>query len=305
MKQFLIKLVIFAVLFFVLEKVLWFVIEDASVRTYDKRLEKIINGEINKDIIILGSSRGARNILAGEIEKKTGLKTYNLSYLGSDIHFHMYMLKTLLKNNITPKKIILSTDGKFQFANDSSLVFRYDKLNPLVKYNSILKKLQTDNKKSKASSCFYALRVQLSQFNFKTQKASKLNTLDSFGSKPYLYKNSLKNKKSLNFDETNLIYNKNTENLLKVEVFIKFQELCIENNIELICVINPGFRTYDYSFTKRFKKTLKKETRLFIYDTLNPVYKSINSFHDESHLSFEGAKVLTDEIINFVKKESN
>jgi hypothetical protein len=39
-----------------------------------------MDGKINKDIIFNGSSRGARDIIASQIERETGQTAYNLSY---------------------------------------------------------------------------------------------------------------------------------------------------------------------------------------------------------------------------------
>ena len=302
MKRFLIKLIVIIVLLFVADKSLWSVINDASNRTYDKRLEKVITGEINKDVIVLGSSRGAGNILAGQIEKETGWSAYNLSYLGSDIHFHSYVLKTLLKHNKAPKKVLLATDGKFQFANDSALVFRYDKLYPLVKHKSILNKLQEDGKKSQVANWFYSLQVQLSHFNFKTENGPKINPVNSYGSKPYVYKSEATLKKNLTFNTEVEAYSVSTENKSKLEAFKEFQELCKQHQIELTVVIPPNYAVLNVAFANRIKSQLIPETKLYTYNTENPVYKDASYFYDMSHLYKNGAEVFTSEIIDFLKK---
>ena len=99
MRLFLKHILLFAVLFFIIEKSAWFLLELAPDRQYDKRLENLINGKINKDLLVIGSSRGAGNILAGQLEKQTGLTSYNLSYQGSNIEFHDFLLSILLKHN--------------------------------------------------------------------------------------------------------------------------------------------------------------------------------------------------------------
>ena len=95
----------------------WFVLKETPKKQYDKRLEELIKGEINKDIIVLGSSRGSGNILAGQLEKETGLESYNLSYQGSNINFHNFILNTLLKFNKKPKYVMLTIDNSSEFGN--------------------------------------------------------------------------------------------------------------------------------------------------------------------------------------------
>ena len=106
MRSFLIKILAIVVLFFVIEKVLWFVMEYQPQKEYDNRLKLVLDGEMNKDIIVFGSSKGAADVLASQLEKETGLSSYNLSYLGSDITYHDFVLETLLRYNKSPKKII-------------------------------------------------------------------------------------------------------------------------------------------------------------------------------------------------------
>ena len=112
-------------------------LNETSKREYDKRLEYLLEGKVNKDIIVLGSSRGAGNILAGQLEKGTGLTSYNLSYQGSNLVFHHFILKTLIKFNQVPKYILLSVDDSSQFVRVETLNYRKDVVLPLSKYHYI------------------------------------------------------------------------------------------------------------------------------------------------------------------------
>ena len=76
---------LFVMIFFIYDKLFIVVRTLSPVLEVDKRLELLINGGINKDIIILGSSRGARDIIAAQIENETGLSAFNLCYPGSNV----------------------------------------------------------------------------------------------------------------------------------------------------------------------------------------------------------------------------
>ena len=104
MKQFSKHITIFFVLFFIVEKGICFFVNNAPKKEFDNRLELVLNGKINKEVIILGSSRGANNIYAKQLEDSINQSVYNLSYLGSDVTFHEFILKTLIKYNKPPKK---------------------------------------------------------------------------------------------------------------------------------------------------------------------------------------------------------
>ena len=79
------KLLLFAAIFLIFDKLFLIVANKSAEAEIDKRLEYLVNGQINKDIVVIGSSRGARDIIAGQIEEKTGLSAYNMCYPGSNV----------------------------------------------------------------------------------------------------------------------------------------------------------------------------------------------------------------------------
>lgn len=85
MKKFILNLFIFGAIFFLFDKIFLLLIGYVPRLEVDKRLEDLMNGNINKELVVLGSSRGARNVIAGQIEEKTGISSFNLSYPGGDI----------------------------------------------------------------------------------------------------------------------------------------------------------------------------------------------------------------------------
>jgi len=138
MRKFVINCIFFFIIFFILEKSLILLRNKLPDRELDKRLEYIITGKVNSDIIVMGSSRGARDIVASQLADSLRTSAYNLSYPGSNIYFHEYLLTELLKNgNKKPKVLILVIDDPYEMEDNYSLQFRFDRLYPLVKYKSI------------------------------------------------------------------------------------------------------------------------------------------------------------------------
>jgi len=173
-----------ATVFFVLEKVFLLVPKFSAEKQVDKRLELVLNGEMEKELIVLGSSRGARNIIAEVVEENTDFKSYNLSYPGSNVAFHEFILKTLLRHNNAPKILVLALDERSEFKNNKSFVFRNDRLYPLVGYQDVVNELITQDEKSKLAKYFAVARLQQSNFDFSQKHFSINDSLTICGSMP-------------------------------------------------------------------------------------------------------------------------
>ncbi|NEW78278.1 MAG: hypothetical protein GZ086_02395 [Gelidibacter sp.] len=297
MKKFIKHSVLFFVIFFIAEKSAYF-ISNASEREYDKRLEYVINGKMNKDLIILGSSIGASNILAGQIENETGLTAYNLSYPGSNVLFHEFILKSLLKFNNSPKTIILTIDNPSEFIEEKTLKYRSDRLYPLAKYNYINNELINQNEKNFMSKLFCLARLNTSVFKFDKIKTPIENPIDSSGSMPFIKKTSTI---EMEFLEEVKGYTIKFELKEKLRAFKSIQKLCADNNIQLIFVFSPNYQKFNAAFEKRFQQLMLDENKIMVYDTLNPIYKNKDFYYDVSHLMKNGASIFTAEISTFIK----
>jgi hypothetical protein len=302
MKKFLYKGILFFLIFFLVEKSTYLIINRLPVLEYDKRLELLIKGEINKELIVLGSSRGVTNVLAHQIEDQTGLTTFNLSYMGSNILFHEFILQTLLKYNSTPEIIIFVLDNPYEFIDVKSLTFRYDRMYPLSKYNYINNELINQKERNLLSKVFGLARLTWTDFKLEKKAIPIDNPMDSTGSMPYIRKIP---KINLEYNTTSIDYSSLNESTNKLEAFKDIQKICSKNNIELIFVFSPDYRKFNDSFKKRFEKLLKSENRLMVYDTLNPFYKNSEYYYDASHLLKNGATIFTSEITDFLKMSYN
>jgi hypothetical protein len=271
----------------------------------DKRLELLVNGKINKEVVILGSSRGARNIIASEIEKKTGYTTYNLAYPGSDIEFHEFIIRTLLKFNKSPKVILLSVDYPMAFLPDSILNFRLDRLYPLVKYNYINDELVARGEKNKIMSNLFALsRMNKTNFDIRQKRFSALDTLYSDGSMPISFQ-----KDNEDWTPSMIVekYNSKRELQVKLDCFKKIISMCQQKNIKLILIQPPLYDPMDIGFRERLKQLTHNKISFFDFNHQNPIYKNKDYFYDRTHLNRKGATIFTDEIAQYlnIKKVLN
>ena len=299
MKKFIKNILIFGLIFFVLDKVFIFFIAISPEKEVDKRLELLVNGKINKEIIILGSSRGARNIIASEIEKKTGHSAYNLAYPGSDIEFHEFIVRTLLKFNKPPKIILLSVDYPTAFLRDSILNFRLERLYPLVKYDYINDELAARDEKSKIMSNLFALsRMNKTNFDIRQKQFTALDTLYADGSMPISFQ---KEGEDWTPSAATSKYDSKKELKAKLSCFKKIIAMCKEKNVQLILITPPLFDPMDGAFKERLKQLTKNEIPFFDYNNQNPIYKNKDYFYDRTHLNRKGAMIFTDEIVNYLK----
>jgi hypothetical protein len=297
MKLFIKKLFVFLIVFFVFDKLFYLFLFISPTLEYDNRLEKVMKGEINKDIIVIGSSRGARNIIAGQIEDSLGLSSYNLSYPGSDIEFHAFLLNTLLKYNKKPKMVLLAIDNPELLILTNHIGYRYDRLYPLAKYNYINNEMVKRNKKSFLSFFLCLSRISKSNFNFSKKKKPISDAISDCGSMPIPFQ---KEGAIFTYDTVIKQYSASNELENKVSAFIYFQKICIENGIKLYLVFSPNFKTYNNSFEKRIKELTDKKVDFIVYDTLNVLYKNKLYYYDAAHLQSAGAEMFTNEIIKML-----
>lgn len=298
MKKFLKSILIFGLLFFVVEKAFIFFIMVSPEKEVDKRLELLVNGKINKEIVVLGSSRGARNIIASEIEKKTGHSAYNLAYPGSDIEFHEFIARTLLKFNKPPKVILLSVDYPTAFLPDSILNFRLERLYPLVKYDYINEELVARGEKNEIMSHLFALsRMNKSNLDVRQKHFTVLDTLFADGSMPISFQ-----KEGEDWTPSTTIkkYDSKKELEVKLKCFKSIIALCKEKNVQLVIVQPPLFDPIDREFTQRLKQLTHNEIPFFEYNNQNPIYKNKDYYYDRTHLNRKGAMIFTDELVHYL-----
>jgi hypothetical protein len=300
MKRFFKHIIFFGLLFFIIEKGLFFFIQNAPNKEYDKRLEFVLQGKMEKDIIIIGSSRGVNNISAKQMEDETGLSTYNLSYRGSNVIFHQFILETLLLYNKKPQKVLLVIDDEYEFLMDHSLHFRFDRLYPLKNYSYINNKLIDSKKKSYVSKFLYAAKIDREDFSLKPKRVDPINLMTSHGSKLLPKKEN----NDLEFINVSKNYNTLQEESSKIRSFKAIKEMCSSKGIDLYFVFTPDFKSFNDSFLKRFEKLVKKKEHLIVYDTLDKRYKDYTIFRDQTHMCSEGAAIFTSELSQFMKSKN-
>lgn len=298
MRKFTIKLLLFVVIFLIFDKLFIILADFSAEAEADKRLEYLVNGEVNKDIIIIGSSTGSRDVIASQIEDSTGLSTYNLCYPGSNIEFHEFIMRTLLKFNEPPKIAILVVDDDNEFLHLETISFRKDRLYPLVKYSYIWKELAQRDDRDKLFSHFLVLnRINKYNFDLHKKRFRTIDTIQDCGSMPIVWKPDDMDIEYVSVERPYPLVEEQPE---MVEAYKNLIETCKTNNIHLVVVFPPRFKIHSESFEKRIRQLSGDGVYYYLYNTENPIYLNEDNYFDEVHLMKNAAIEFTGELITYL-----
>jgi hypothetical protein len=301
MKKFALKLLLFLLIFLAYDKLFLLVANRSADVEVDKRLEYLLKGEINKDLVLIGSSRGSRDIMANQIEEHTGLSTYNLCYPGSDVVFHDFIMQTLLEFNEAPALMVLVVDDSEAFVDGGArILFRRDRLYPLVKYPYVWKEMAKRGYLDKDLAGLVVLQ-RLNKYNFDLRQKSftPIDTIIDCGSMPVSWQ-----QKGLDWEYSTLerSYPLDLEIQEKVEAFQNMIRTCEEKDIQLLILFPPNFRTHSQAFEDRVRFLGGQHPHFRLYDTENPAYRDKEYYYDTNHLMRNGADIYTEEVIAYINE---
>jgi hypothetical protein len=303
MKKFLVKLLLFIVLFFIYDKLFIIITNRSAGNVDDKRLEYLVRGEINKDVIVTGSSRGHVGIIAGNIEKGTGLSAYNLCFSGADIEFNEFLLRALVKFNEPPKYLLIVVDDSLQFIKNDKIFFQNNYLYYLVNYPYIWEELSTREGKNKFIANFLVLyKLNKYSFRFQREQHDQAVSVMECGFMPLSMQDE-------GFDwkyvSTESKYSPSREIPEKIDAYASILKMCHDNNITPVIVFPPYYHEYSNSFEDRMRQLSGDSIRFLVYDRENPVYLDKDYYFDDEHLRINGAKIFTQEIIRFLEESES
>ena len=302
MKQFIIKIALFSLFFFVLEKAFLPLRNSAPELEVGRRLESIITGKIDAEVLIYGSSRGARSVIASQLADSIGHTCYNLSYPGSDIGFHTYLLRETLETpgNTIPKVVVLVVDDANEFKEAKMLGFRFDRMYPLVKYKTIRDEMvKQREKKWLVNELLITHQLNKSHFLMKQQAFTKNDSIMKCGSMPISHQK--KNfEKLYKYKHKPYIYSRDGEYIQKLRAFDEFVQLCKKHKIKLVIAIPPNFRKVTTGFQQRLEELIGGYGTVFAFDPSIPEYADQAYFFDNAHLQKNGASIFTDELTDVI-----
>ncbi|MEY4702926.1 MAG: hypothetical protein RIR96_823 [Bacteroidota bacterium] len=265
---------------------------------YDNRLQNAIDGKCNSEILILGSSRAARNIIAKQMEDSLHKKCFNLSYPGSNLDFHVFVLETYLQKNKKPETILLTMDDSLSLKQNESLNFRNDVLYPLAHLKYINDRLVENNENPFISKYMYTFRAEKSMFKITSQAIASTDTLWPCGSMPIVF---TKPDYSFAYNPNDTTYSSVGEQAQLVESLKRIISICKKNNIRLVFVFPPNFKNHNPSFEKRIRNLASTEIPFMIHNQNEGRYKDSTYYYDMGHLTLRGARIFTNELVSYLR----
>lgn len=267
----------------------------------DKKLEWIIQGKINHEVLLFGSSLAASGLYAKQLGDSLHCSAYNLASPGSDIDYQEFLLRQFIANkNRKPELLVLALNEPVELFYDKIVNFRFDRLYPLMKYPQIREEMITRGEKNYyLSSLFVLHQLNKSNLDLRPRHFTVNDTILPCGSMP---SSAVTNNFPGGYYNGNRRYQIEKELRYKVSKFQSFINLCMQERIKLLIIFMPRFHSFNYQFEKRIHELAGNQVLYYSHDTINPAYKDKAYFKDAAHLNFKGARVFTAELARYIKE---
>lgn len=298
MIKLIIKLLIIALVFVLLDRLIGnTLIKSAQKKVSDKRIEKILQKKIDHDVLVFGSSRAARNLIPTEITKTSGFTAFNLGFTGSNIDFHVDLLKLVIDSGHKPKIIILAVDDSFELWKRDGLSFRSDVLYPYLYLDKIRRIISQRGELDPVLSKYVMTYTQSKNIRtlLSPNTINKFDKIQDDGSMPLDFKST--KYASMTFNNVTS-YDTNKESKALVKKLSEFTALCQLHKIKLFVLFPPNFKKPSNHFINRIKQVGGKYPFYIDYSTF---ITDKNKYYDDIHLDHNGATILSREIGETIK----
>ncbi len=279
---------------------------------YFNNLTKVFSGNLDTDLLIMGSSKAYVQISPTIIENKLNINSHNLALDGNPFFVQGVLFDKYLQYNNPPKFVIQVVSNSTLISNEySNEIYLYQKFLPYFDDVEVRDMIMSSNKN---------ISKYIKYFPFLKFHGQKLFVLEGILSFFYLNDSSTNLEKGYNPQNRewdNNMYNKYIEINGKkydsqtekfddqtLEKFIKYISKCKENNIELILVYPPIFHKSQNILVKEYRE-LAKNYNIKFYDFSH--YKKLSSnrnyFYDSQHLNKKGAEIFTSDLSDLIYLE--
>jgi hypothetical protein len=289
-------------------------------------INRMYNGGINTDIIMLGSSRTYLHINPEVLQTKTGLSAWNLAMDGTNFEQHKFTLEEYLLHNRMPKIVIFEAD--LTALDKDSLIFKKEFFLPYINYSDHTLGLFTNNWEDKLFYAFFSsapykqqIPVVLSNYNLILDGIKKggytfetitPNTVIKRDDGDFVYINGaalragqIQSELPESLPLTSPINTSNYSGKYRFEKFEELANFAEKNNFLLILVSPTWVNGYIEESQRQFiinlykKIDFKYENTYFLdysYDTV--LSNDLSLWLNIGHLNFDGANVFSEKISN-------
>lgn len=256
-------------------------------------VHEIYSGNINSEILIIGSSRAEAHFNAEFIENHTGKTTYNIGESGADWNLIQFRLEKYLKYNSNPKYLIINVDAAMFKKWVTDYKVRIHSL-PYILYNFNYLKL-------------YAVPVEdltfpLVRYIGNRKLLLDILTLWKYDSiiPPTKTKGFLPVDKEFDNQPMERLRNNLDYSSLDIPpgLFYQFLEERLPET-SIIGVHTPilidSMTAWEKELLRReeFKEEFQKRGWIFLDYSFSPISRNINYFYNTTHMNYKGAERFT------------
>ncbi|MEQ9062883.1 MAG: hypothetical protein RIE58_01815 [Vicingaceae bacterium] len=299
MRRFYKNIAVLLLLFFIIDKPIGFLIsKGVQLKQFDQRIALICEKKIDPEILILGSSRALNDLDAAEIEKATNSACYNLGYSGSNLDFHLSVLRIALESELSPTKVLLTVDHSQSFKANNQGIFRNDKLLPYSSYNQVYREIcDHTNQIYWLGRGFWMYRENDNFFNALNYLKNGqdlpdiTSNIDDHGSVILTGRSPKFN--VIGEDVGMEPYSKDGEADHLIKSLEEIIEICLARDIQLSLVFPPVLKFRAVGFRERIDELVKRRAEILDFSSLN---LEEEYFYDNGHLNKKGATALAVEL---------
>lgn len=313
MSKVLIKISVSFAIFTILSLFFNFVLDNGIAKTnlYEyKKFNDLKNGNIDCDLLIIGSSRARNHYNTEIIDSILKVKTHNIGILASFLDYNLMTLKLYLQFNKKPKAMIL--DLSIYSMQDIDEIRNVNQYVGIIDNENVFKTLV-----NKSNTIWFYRYIPLFKYviNREALQVAITSILDKDESPktiPNGYSNTDKK-----FDGPE--YNKFIESLAKGKETIKCEskrsndlkniiEICKKDNINLFIVFSPSYELFFNNISnkeeiiKMYEEIAKDNNVIFWDYSNNDICKNVDLFFDCDHLNNKGAKLFSSLLANDILK---
>jgi hypothetical protein len=313
MKSFISKIGIYLLATYVILFALQFIVDNGLKKANDNDFgdwNRILKGEINSDIIILGNSRAFVQYNPVILEKQLGYTCYNLGMDGTPIGLQNARWKMFLEYNSNPKILILNVDllsldkGKRIYSYGQYLPYLNNKHieNAIIEYKQNIKYL-TRIPLLKYNSSFALIRKGIVNYFY---PENNYGYIDGFCERNDIWEEGLANVKKILNKDGNIIFPENNLNDGK-RILEELIQSCVKERIKILLVHTPYYyKLYNHLPQQKelinYLNTVSYKFNVpFIDYSSDSLMYSTDYFYNTTHLNNKGASIFSSKLANKLK----
>ena len=311
MKGFLTKTLIYSLLFIVVCYGLQFMADKGLRKSNSndfKNWTMIVQGEMNAELLVTGSSRAMRMIDPQILENETGMVTYNLGMEGARLQSQMSRWDSYLEYNDKPKVIVQTVD--LMSMGHANTVFKKQQFLPFLQEDFVYDALKPVDNKLYIDRYFplYKYHGYVDEFKegislfFGMSSTKKYTEYRGYESKDKKWNTEFQQMKDTLKNDT-LIH---PNHLVKegFEILERMISDCQERDIQLVLVFTPQYigltelQVQTDNIIKGFEELGMKSNVHFLNYAFDPICQDTTYFYNAMHLNKIGAEIYSKNLSN-------